>query len=229
VLNVARLEDHPYMQCSGGTARARAHLAGESDAYVPALVQFLGEVWPAIDARSKSAVPNILSLLHAYFQIVQRPDGVPLDSANLSADPLPHAHYFAPFADCSFVPVLEREGIPAVICTVWAFGGMLDDTGRSASDYFPLDRTDLRGSKAAFLQRPAVFDFFPDLAHAAWAPWADGATHASGRPIDRKSVPTAETITAIFLTRLLGMRTPERRWSALRLRERCCFTCSTTT
>jgi hypothetical protein len=128
----------------GGTARARAYLAGQIDAYVPALVQFLGEVWLAVDVRSKSAVPNILLLLHVYFPIMQQPDGVPLDSANPSADPLPHAHYFAPFADCPSVPVLEREGIPAVICTVWAFGGLLDDTGRSASDCFPRDRTDLR-------------------------------------------------------------------------------------
>jgi hypothetical protein len=86
---------------------------------VPALVQFLGEVWLAVDVRPKSAVPNILSLLHVYFPILQRPDGVPLDSADPST--LPYALYFAPLADCSSVPVLEPEDIPAVIERVFLF------------------------------------------------------------------------------------------------------------
>jgi hypothetical protein len=193
----------------GGAARARAFLARQIDAYVPALVQFLGEVWLAVDVRRNSAVPNILSLLNVYLPIMPRPDGVPLDGTDPSADALPHTHHFAPFANRSSVPVLEPEDISAVFervflfCTVSAFGGLLDDTGRSASDCFLRDRTDLRGSTAAFPQRRTVFDFFPDLAYAAWAPWTDGSAPVCDRPIDRQFVPTAETVPPLFLRRLV--------------------------
>jgi hypothetical protein len=170
--------------------------------------------WLAVDVHLNFTIPKILSLRNVYFPIMPRPDGVPFDSADPSADPLPHAHYFALFVDSPSSPVREPDNIPVVFervslfCAVWAFGGLLDDTARSASDCFLCDRTDLRGSKTVFSQRRTVFDFFASF-------------DSSCRPPKRSP--------HFFRQGFLSPLTPERCESALRRRKCCFFTCSATT
>ncbi|OHS98393.1 Dynein heavy chain family protein [Tritrichomonas foetus] len=185
--------------------------------YIPPMIQFItNDVKMAIDVNPNFAVKNFLTLLDCYVPISRKLESEKVEGTNETriVDKLQHNIYFSGFSgsDNNNIPLFDGEQLCVVFeraftfCLVWAFGGILPDEARNTFDRFFKDQCEIHQSKCPFPPRLTVFDYYADLSRFSWIVWSDGISNMNFTgefPLYQQMIPTAESASALFLSRLL--------------------------
>ncbi|KAK8861158.1 hypothetical protein M9Y10_012853 [Tritrichomonas musculus] len=191
------------------------------DQYYPTMVQFvIVDAKVMIGNNSLFYLNNSLKIINCYLDILRKPvhkeaadgeearDVDPLNQAMYHSlfsgqgnDPLPYFYKDKDLTKATF----ERIFIFALI---WSFGAVCDDDSRQLFDKVLRELMEKNESKCPFPPNGTVFDFYPDLARQTWMIWTDGQsgiTLTSSKPIEQQLIPTYESASMMYLSRLLVM------------------------
>ena len=188
------------------------------DKYIPVMNKFVEvDAKVMIGNNSKFFFNNTLKIIDCYFDILRKPvlkQAAEGEDAK-EFDPLNSTTYFSLYNNPSndTVPYFNGEEQLEIaferifiFALIWSFGGVCDDESRQIFDKVLKEQMSNNDSKCQFPTTDTVFDFFPDLAKAAWTPWTDGTNGfalTSNNQIEQQLVPTTESGAMMFLARLL--------------------------
>ncbi|KAK8888098.1 hypothetical protein M9Y10_039159 [Tritrichomonas musculus] len=186
------------------------------DLYVSDLIQFIEEdEKTAIGDNPMFIVKNMFTLLDCFLELLREPVHKPaMDGEDAKdIDPLQHDLFYSPFVkqkdEFGYITEDDIKVIfePILIfCLVWSFGSVLNEASRPKFDQFLKEKMKNNQSSCQFPSLNTVYDYFFDLSSRHWAEWTDGKTGieiTEEKPIEQILVPTNETASMIFYSRLL--------------------------
>ncbi|OHT17559.1 Dynein heavy chain family protein [Tritrichomonas foetus] len=190
------------------------YLRGLMDQYVPSLVQFIdADAQCSLPVTANNAVNSLLKLLNCYIPILRDPVQKVVDGDEIvKVDPLEQKLYFSQFSSLDKIPYIDENQITIafervfLFCAVWAFGGLLTENSRTTFDLFMKDLCEKNETRCAFPSRLTVFDYYADLGKFNWTSFCDGATgmnFTDSKLIEEQMIPTNESASILFLSRLL--------------------------
>ena len=187
--------------------------------YIPSMIQFIEcDGKPAIGSNSLFIVKNLMNILDDFLDIMRKPVLKPAadgeDAKNI--DPLNHSLYYSLFSSTrnSHFGYFNEEDEECLnlfekvfaFCLIWSFGAVLLDESRLLFDRFIKDLYEKNESKNEFPKSKSVYDYFIDLSKNEWCEWCDGTTGidlTSNKSIEQILIPTSESSSAMFLSRLM--------------------------
>ena len=95
-----------------------------------------------------------------------------------------------------------------IFSLIWSFGGVCDEDSRQLFDKVLRELMQKNEAKCVFPNVNTVFDYFPDIGSQAWTPWTDGQSGiglTSRKPIEQQLIPTNESASMMYISRLLVM------------------------
>ncbi|OHT04040.1 Dynein heavy chain family protein [Tritrichomonas foetus] len=185
--------------------------------YIPKMIQFVEvDVKPVIGSNTLFYVQNMLRILDCFMDVIRTPDVKTSDDGEntIEVDPLNHKLYFSPYCqNCAGTfSYFDKEQENLVFeriflfSLIWSFGASLNEEGRVTFDAFIKDLTSKLGAKSHFPPKFTVFDYYVDLQKFSWLPWCDSSTGiniTSRKPIEQQLIPTNESASMMFLSRLM--------------------------
>ncbi|KAK8896419.1 hypothetical protein M9Y10_014318 [Tritrichomonas musculus] len=188
--------------------------------YIPSMKQFLEvDAKLALEASSNVVVSSTFKLLFCFKSLLRRPQEITSNEDNDEqkfVDPLNDILYYSLFSDYKDKDIpyyySSQDRLPIAIemtfifCLIWSFGAIITEDCRVTFNNFLREKMlDLK-SVCPFPSDKTVFNYFIDFSSLKWTEWCDGKNNLEftlEQPIENQMIPTNESASVIYLTRLL--------------------------
>ena len=195
------------------------HLSSLLNLYIPLMIQFVEcDGKPSIGSNYMFIVRNLMKLIDCFFDIMR--EGIVKEAADGEderlIDPLNHSLYYSIFSSSSestfgyFQDDSEQcKNVFSrifIFCLVWTFGAVLPEDSRNTFNLFLKEQIDKNSQNCRFPEKLTVYDYYVDISKNEWCKWCNsgvGMKITEKKPIEQILIPTSESASAMFISRLL--------------------------